>query len=198
MKLLFQGDKGKAICEHCGVVSVTYRYRDVPLSGSGRLVKNILAGVCDQCDRVASIPAQSTPAIKTEREKATRSIEAVLPSPYLDVLDLAAYKLLHGSTTEMRKYLLLAYLNKARSPKQKPSDWTVFEKAFNQAGKQPTKRFSIKVSPQVEDDFLNVQGMFSLSKTDTLKSIIFEIKQDILDKELISPEVRFAAKLAQS
>ena len=172
MKLLFQGDRGKAICERCRLAPITYRYRDVPLSDAGRLVKNILVGVCDQCESVVSIPAQSTPAIKTEREKATRSIEAVLPAPYLEVLDLAAFKLSSVSTTEMRKTLVLTYLNKPRRRGMKPSDWTVFKGAFNKAGKPPTMRFSIKVSPQAEGDFLTVQGFLSMNKTDTLKAII--------------------------
>ena len=120
MKMLFPGDKGKAICEHCGPVTTTYLYRDVPLSDSGKVVKDILVGECDKCHSVASIPAQSTPASKAEREKATKSIEAVLPAPYLEVLDMAAFKISSSATTEMRKYLVLVYLHKQLESKTKP------------------------------------------------------------------------------
>ncbi len=68
MKLLFEGDKCKAICEHCGPVTTTYLYRDVSLSDSGKIVKDVLVGVCDKCDSVASMPAQSTTVIKAEIE----------------------------------------------------------------------------------------------------------------------------------
>lgn len=196
MKLLFQGDQGKAICEHCGPVTTTYLYRDVPLSDSGKVVKSILVGVCDKCEAVASIPAQSTPAIKAEREKAVKSIEAVLPAPYLEVLDMAAFKVSSSATTEMRKYLVLAYLHKHLESKAKPSDWTVFERGFVKSIKLPTKRFSIKVSPKMEDDFLSLKDMFNMSKTDTLKTIINEIKEDILDKGNVSPEIQMIAKMA--
>ncbi len=195
MKLLFQGDKGKAICEHCGPVTTTYLYRDVPLSESAKVVKDILVGVCEQCQSVASIPAQSTPAIQAERRKATQSIEAVLPAPYIEVLDMAAFKISHAATTEMRKYLILAYLHKYLDGKSMPSDWVTFEKTFVQRAKLPTKRLSIKVSPQMERDFRGVTQRFAMSKTNTLKTIIHEIKEDILDKGLVSPEILMYAKM---
>jgi hypothetical protein len=195
MKLLFQGDKGKTICEHCGPVTTTYLYRDVPLSDSGKVVKDILVGECDKCHSVASIPAQSTPAIKAEREKAIKSIEAVLPAPYIEVLDMAAFKVSSSATTEMRKYLVLAYLHKQLESKAKPSDWTVFELGFAKGIKLPTRRFSIKVSSKMEDEFLSVKDMFNMSKTDTLKTIINEIKEDILDKGNVSPEIQMIGKM---
>ncbi len=195
MKLLFAGDKGKAICEHCGPVTTTYHYRDVPLSESGKVVKDILVGECDKCHSVASIPAQSTPAIKAEREKASKSIEAVLPAPYLEVLDMAAFKISSGATTEMRKYLFLAYVHKQLENKTQPSDWTLFEQGFAKGIQLPTRRFSIKVSSKVENDFLSVKDMFKMNKTDTLKTIINEIKVDILDKGHVSPEIQMIALL---
>lgn len=69
MKTLFEGDKGKAICEHCGPVTTTYLYRDVSLSFGDKIVKDILVEVCDKCDSVASIPNQVTPVIKVETQK---------------------------------------------------------------------------------------------------------------------------------
>jgi hypothetical protein len=196
MKMLFPGDHGKAICEHCGPITTTYHYRDVPLSDSGKVVKDILVGECDKCHSVASIPAQSTPAIKLEKEKATQSIEAVLPAPYLEALDMAAFKISNSATTEMRKYLVLIYLQKHLESKAKPSDWTAFEMTFAKSIKLPTKRLSIKVSPKIERDFILMANIFSMSKTNTLKSIINDIKEDILDKGIVSPEIQMIAKMA--
>lgn len=144
MKLLFPGDKGKAICEHCGPVTTTYHYRDVPLSESGKVGKDILVGECDKCPSVASIPAQSTPAIKAEREKASKSIEAVPAAPYLEVLDMAAFKISSGATTEMRKYLFLAYMHKQLENKTQPSDWTLLNRALRKAFNCPPDAFQSK------------------------------------------------------
>ncbi len=59
------GDKSKAICPECeAVVSTTIEVRDVVLDDGSAIVPGILAGVCDRCDMVVSIPGQSTPAIK--------------------------------------------------------------------------------------------------------------------------------------
>lgn len=58
------GDKSHAVCEACqGVVITTFELRDVPFSDGRGVVKGVLVGVCDQCDRVVSIPNQSSPAI---------------------------------------------------------------------------------------------------------------------------------------
>jgi hypothetical protein len=194
MKLLFQGDKSKAICENCGPTSTTFFYKDVVLSESKKLVKDILAGMCDSCGSVVSIPSQSTPAIKKEREKATLSIEAVLPAPYIEVLDMAAFKISNNATTEMRKYLILAYLHKHLLHKKKPCDWMIFENLFKNQLVLPMKRLSIKVSPSSQSNFLNIQQSFNLSKTDTIKAIVAEIKLDILDNNHIEPEIETLAK----
>ena len=59
------GDKSKAICRVCEeIVSTTFEHRNVPFDEGSSTVKGILAGVCDQCSAVVSIPAQSTPEIK--------------------------------------------------------------------------------------------------------------------------------------
>ena len=54
------GDKSKAICYRCKkVVSTTFDHRDVPLDDGSGEAKGILAAVCDACDAVVAIPAQS-------------------------------------------------------------------------------------------------------------------------------------------
>lgn len=65
MKLLFEGDRGRALCEHCQrVVTTTYIRRSVPFSDRPGEAEQILVGVCEWCDAVVAIPPQSTPAIK--------------------------------------------------------------------------------------------------------------------------------------
>jgi hypothetical protein len=196
MRLLTQGERGKAICEHCGPVTTTYMYKDVPLLETGKLVKDILVGVCDTCNEVASIPAQSTPAIKREREKATRPIEALLPAPYIEVLDLAAYKISSNATTVMRKQLIFFFLHRQRETQSWSADWEMFEQSFGSDVKLPNKRLSFKVSPKMEDDFLTVASFLNMTKTETLKSLILGVKKDILDKEHLSPEIAMLGRMS--
>lgn len=59
------GDKSKAICENCkGVVPTTFAVRDVPFSDWSAVAESILVAVCDHCDDVVAIPAQSIPSIR--------------------------------------------------------------------------------------------------------------------------------------
>jgi hypothetical protein len=63
-----EGETSTATCTGCGkVVSTTCRHRDVPFDDGSGVVPNILVSVCDHCDEVVGIPAQSTGAIKAER-----------------------------------------------------------------------------------------------------------------------------------
>lgn len=59
------GDKTKAVCYFCDkVVTVTYSIQDVPFKQ--QLIKDILAGVCEGCNQVITIPQQSVKDIKVQ------------------------------------------------------------------------------------------------------------------------------------
>ena len=59
------GDKSKAICENCkSVVPTTFSVRDVHFSDWSAVAESILVAVCDHCDDVVAIPAQSTPSLR--------------------------------------------------------------------------------------------------------------------------------------
>lgn len=65
MEPLKVGDKARAICYRCGSTQqMTFKVRDVPLRSGRGLVRGVLVGVCDACDRVIAVPAQSVPPIK--------------------------------------------------------------------------------------------------------------------------------------
>ena len=58
-----EGEKSRAICSFCEeLTSTTFRNRDVPIRGKPITV-NILAGVCDTCDKVIAVPQQEVPKI---------------------------------------------------------------------------------------------------------------------------------------
>ena len=199
MKVYFPGDKSKAVCAVCGLVETTFQYRDVRLAQSGRTVKNILVGVCDLCGATVSTPAQSTPAIRQARERASESIEAQLPSTYLEVLDLACLKIDPDAVQEMRKRLVLFYIHKhAINEFQSENSLMahqVFAKTIPENVVLPRKRFSMKISKKSAQEFEQVALAFNQSKTDTLKFIVAEIKLDILDNEKMLPELRAISAL---
>lgn len=70
MKQLEEGSKSKSVCDNCRkLVDTTMKFRNVPFSDGSGQVESILAGVCDSCDRVVSVPHQSTGAIKNAIEE---------------------------------------------------------------------------------------------------------------------------------
>lgn len=54
------GETSKAIRETCSAVApTTFHYRDAPFGDGAGISRNILVAVCDHCDTIVSVPAQS-------------------------------------------------------------------------------------------------------------------------------------------
>lgn len=59
-----EGGCSKALCEYCdSIVATRFSRRDITFSDGSGLVKDLLVGVCAECDSTVSIPAVSLPAI---------------------------------------------------------------------------------------------------------------------------------------
>ena len=186
MKLHVSGDKGRAICGECGLVSTTYRHKDVPFSDGSGTVKDILVGVCDNCGIVVSIPPQSTPAIKAERERATISVEAVLPAIFVEALDLACYVVDPKSSPDFRKRLISYYVHLcASNPDRAAQVADCLRQAPPEFASAPevTKRLSYKVTEAANREIEAVMGATRLSRTDLLKSVVVTI-----DREIVRPK----------
>ena len=112
MKKLYEpGEKSRAVCNNCArLVPTTFQYRNVPFSDGVGLAENILVAVCDECESVVAVPAQSTPAIRQARELADRSLEVSLPAPEVDILDAAAQVIDPEATPKFRKALFAYYI----------------------------------------------------------------------------------------
>lgn len=58
------GEKSVSICETCKKrVKTTFQVRDLPMTEPVMVIKDLLVGVCDECDTIVSIPYSSTPQI---------------------------------------------------------------------------------------------------------------------------------------
>ena len=63
------GDKQQAICYSCGdVTQPTFAHRDVPLSGTDIVAKNILVASCDVCGQITATPQQSADDVRSAIE----------------------------------------------------------------------------------------------------------------------------------
>lgn len=196
MKLLLEGDHGKALCEHCQqVVTTTYVRRNVPFSDGHGEAKDILVGVCDTCDTIVAIPAQSTPAIKEARKQQLTSIEARLPAIYLDVLDAAMHSVTREAGVQIRKLFFSYYFRElvaqqAKSAKSLHKVHEVFAQSLSEqmiARRLPPshsmKRLSMKVNHYVADDFVVLLQATHMNRTELLKSVISQIQEDVLEEK---------------
>lgn len=59
------GDKQKTICYNCSeLTQSTFSHRDVSLSGTDIVAKNILVASCDVCGWITALPHQSAKDVK--------------------------------------------------------------------------------------------------------------------------------------
>lgn len=180
MRIVKEGEKGKAICEVCGLTTTTYRLRDVDFSDKRGTVKNIIVGVCDKCNKVASIPSQSVPQIKKEYNKTKKSLETRVPAHFIDILNLAIKKIDSNLDENFYKILFLFYLNTLSKNEFVNENITeLLESEF--ANAKASKRFSVKISNKSEKEINIAITNFDLkSKSDLVKLIILKINKDIL------------------
>jgi hypothetical protein len=180
MRFVKEGEKSKAVCDNCGLTTITYALRDLDFSDKSGTVKDVLAGVCDTCNEVIVIPAQSTPQIKTEYNKVRKSIEIRVPAHYVDILNQACQKIDSNLDESFFKVLVIFYIHSLSLGEISAKD---IEKLLKSdiAKAKSSKRLSFKITQKTEKDFVNLISMFGLkSKSDVVKGIILKINEDIV------------------
>nr|WP_314877471.1 hypothetical protein [uncultured Pseudomonas sp.] len=198
MQIHFEGDTGRALCEHCqALVAFVYRRRDVPFSDGQGQARDILVGVCSGCETVVAIPPQSTPAIRDARKQQLKSIEARLPAVYLDVLDAAMHEVSSDAGVSLRKFFLGYYfqalaqtddaagLQAAHQAFVLALDEQLHKRAL--AAPAATRRLSMKINPHIAEDFMALLQRTQMSQTELLKSVIARIRADV--HEVRNPQV---------
>lgn len=206
MKFYLEGDKGKALCEHCKrLVSTTYERRHVPFSDGQGEAKDILAATCDECGLVVSIPAQSTPAIKQARARASEPIEAKMPFYYLEMLDQVMFVISNQASVKHRKLFLSYFLHRLAPQKEaalvlKQAHDHVMTVLFQQRPRDEASqgRLSMKVSASVVDDMRRLELSTHMNRTQLLKSTICRMQEDVVftPNPAVISELKDLAKVA--
>ncbi len=181
MKILKVGDTQRAVCQQCGAFKpITFQLRDVPFSDGSGIVKNVLVGVCDECDSVAVLPHQSTPAVKQQLDKHRKALESRLPAHMIDILNLASYEL--SGSTDFTHNLVKYYIHALSIRNISPVGFSKYLKSELFKGASQ-KRLSIKGSMVTEE--MNVlKKITKISSTsDLMKSIVLKINDDILENK---------------
>lgn len=178
MNILKVGDVKKAACEHCkAFTTATFMLRDVPFSNGAGTAKNVLVGVCNQCDQVSTLPHQSTPAIKKQLDVQRKALESRVPAHIIDILNLASYQL--SGNTDFVPNLIKYYIHALAQKTMAASGLQGYFKSDLFQGKAQ-KRLSIK-GRKVLDEIDIIKKMIDIhSTTDLLKSIALKINDDVL------------------
>ena len=191
-KMYSPGDKSRAICEHCAkVVGTTFAYRDMPFDDGSGIVKDILAAVCDLCDAVVAVPAQSVPAIRRVREAAEIPIEVRLPAPEVEILDAAALRIDPHATQRFRKAIFTYYLGLLeRDPavleqvKRGLDDWLCQrnqQPKIPGTSRTPSRRLSFKIAPRTQSKLAFVLDRTGWSRTNLVRGVVMMVQKDILE-----------------
>ncbi len=180
MRFVKEGEKGKAICNLCGVTTITYSLRNVDFSDKSGTVKDILTGVCDNCKEVISIPAQSTAKIKAEYNKVRKSIEVRVPAHFIDILDIACQKIDKNLDESFFRAIVMFYIHSLNSGDIIAKDIKkLLSSDFAKA--KSSKRLSFKITEKTEKEFINLIYLLGLkNKSDIIKGIILKINEDIV------------------
>jgi predicted XRE-type DNA-binding protein len=187
MEFYKEGDKSKAICEHCKkIVATTFKVRNALIKdGHDKSFKvpQILVGVCDLCDLTVSIPQQSSAAIgEVIKKEIKETIDVRLPRHFLDILNNAIVSLGIHSTSDKRGHLLRFYIASAIVQKskalRKKLDSSLLKGNFKRS-----HRLTLKFNSQLDTHFHQLVKTSGLKQTEIIDALIVMVSEDILDKK---------------
>ncbi len=183
MNILKVGDTGKAACDDCkAFVKTTYLLRNIPFSDESGVVKNVLVGVCDQCDSVVSLPHQSTPLVKKQLDKQRGTLESRVPAHFIDILNLASLEL--GGSIDFTATIIRYYLHNLLSDNLSKKEINRYVNSDLAKGKSQ-KRLSIK-GKNVMVDIEKLKKITQLKSISALiKLVILKINKDILMRKTL-------------
>ncbi len=181
MKIVKVDDASRAVCDNCKkFVGITYRLRDVPLSDGAGTVKDVIAGVCDQCDSVCVLPHQSVPAVAETMSKTRKPVEGRVPAHMIDILRMASVEV--GGGSDFVPQLVKYYIHRMAQEDISTEQVARLLQTKLASGKAQ-KRISLK-GRSVFDDVELVKSRTRLKTTsDILRGVILKINVDILQKK---------------
>jgi len=185
MKLYQEGQKLKAICEDCqDLVRATFAYRDVPFDDGCGIAKGILAAVCDGCNRVIALPAQSTPAIVRARENARKSLDVTLHAWEMDILESASYRIDPDANGRLRETLIAYYLRRsttdARGAARIKGNRPMKPKRRANGSPMPKRKLSLNLTARAAESLKSLTKSSGLSKSQIIRGVISQIEADLV------------------
>ncbi len=189
MKIFKVGDRQKAICGSCqSIQDAVFALRDVPFSDGSGTVKNVLVGVCSQCDEVILMPQQSAPVVKKQLEARKKAVETRVPAHMVDILNVASVSI--GAGVDFVPALVKYYIHFLSSDRASVSHLADFLDSDLARGRAQ-KRISLK-GKQVSDDLEIIKASADIpNTTDVMKAVVLKINEDVL----VHPKIQVIKEL---
>ncbi|HEX2207160.1 MAG TPA: hypothetical protein VHG93_05720 [Longimicrobium sp.] len=158
------------------------KVRTYPFGQSGIDVPGVLVAVCDRCDNVAAIPAQSAPRVREARVPLKEDqLEARMPTHLEDVIYLAARKF-YAPLQAFRPALLRFYLAELLN------DPALAERArllasSDLADAPARARVSLRVPAELLAAARETARAAGIAKdSDLIRGLLLAAKEDVLDE----------------
>lgn len=180
MRILREGDRGKALESEYGIVSIVYEYRTFHLAETNVDVPAVLVGVSERTGRILTVPAQSTPKLKAARDAVKEdTCQIRLPEQLNDVLFLLA----EHYRTEGKKFwpaVFRLYLYElTRSARLARRVVRLASSPLASGG--PRTRFAVRAGARLLADVDRVAHDHGVTRSDLARGVIVAAKQDVLD-----------------
>jgi hypothetical protein len=182
MHLVKEGDRSEALCRHCKTLVTThFRVRTYRLVERGIDVPGTLVAVCDRCDDVAAIPAQSAPRLgQALLRRKEESLEARIPTHLEDVIHLLADRY-EAPMQTFRPSLLRFYLREVAGD----AEFAERVRALGESdlARAPARaRVSLRApAPLLEEARARARTAGIGTDADMLRGILLAAKEDVLD-----------------
>lgn len=180
MKVLKEGDTAFALAPKRGRVPIRYEYRDIRLD-SGVRVQDVLVGVDVKTGNILTMPAQSTPKIKSARERVKDETLTVRLSRELDDLLWLISDYYNVNFSKFCPALIRFYLDEASESlplARRLCRLSKHELAGHKFPKRITIRLETELLKRVE---LMVRDLEDTSRSDLVRGAIVAAKEDVLE-----------------
>lgn len=180
MRMFREGDTAFALAPKRGRVPIRYEYRDIRLD-SGVRVEDVLVGVDVETGEILTIPAQSTPKIKSARERLKEETLAVRISPELDDVLWLVSDYYEVNCSKFSPALIRFYLDEASdSPPLARRLCRLSRQALagHKLRKRMTVRFDTELLKRVR---LLTRDLEDATWSDLVRGAIVAAKEDVLD-----------------
>lgn len=158
------------------------KVRTYRLEQSGINVPSVLVGVCDQCDNIVTIPAQSTPRIREARVPLKEEqLEARIPTHLEDVLYQLAWDFA-APLQAFRPAVLRFYLAELmRDPGLAERARLLAESELADAPARA--RVSLRVPAELLEDARAAARAAGIARdSDLVRGLLLAAKEDVLDR----------------